>query len=187
MIARVERALNPTGRRQLHRVQLRVVDDACVLAPRRAKRRRQPRVRLLSLVRCRVVAECPGGREQRHDQQDERAREAQPQAQRMRRVRAERPAAGGRGVGNRRRCGREAVEQALPPGDHQRATRLALATAMRMRGLEPPRGRRAGLEAEARRNESPARRFDDEFKKAQRFLDAEFGPSSGTGPDEDST
>jgi len=46
---------------------------------------------------------------------------------------------------------------------------------------------RRRLEAEARRNELAARRFDDEFKKAQRFLDAEFGPSGSTGPDERST
>ena len=36
-------------------------------------------------------------------------------------------------------------------------------------------------EAEARRQESDvaARRFDEEFQQAQRFLDSEFGPSGG--------
>jgi hypothetical protein len=118
----LERSLQTTRGRQLHRVQLRVVDDPRVLARRGAERRIESRVRLLSLVLGGVAAEGPRACEQRQDEQDERAGKAQPeaeQAKRMGRVRApERPAAGGSGVDNRCRSGREAVEQGLPPVDH---------------------------------------------------------------------
>ena len=123
VIAIPQRALHPPLGRQLDGGELGVVDHPGVLARGGTERSFEARVGLVALVRGGVVAECPGGGAEWQDQQQQRTGEPQPQSQRARRI---------VGAVDPNRCSRlaQTVSFRSRPG----------ARAMRMRGLEPPRG-----------------------------------------------
>jgi hypothetical protein len=77
VISVAQRPLHVSQRGQLDCMELRLVDDAAVLARRRAERRIETSVGARPLVVGGVVPERPRRRDQRQDEQDDRAGEPQ--------------------------------------------------------------------------------------------------------------
>src|SRR5262245_3646961 len=82
----LQRVLNRRRAGELQRAYLCLLEQPAVLAPRGAKRRFEARVRPRALVRGGVAPESPGRGDERQDEENDRADEAETESKRGRRA-----------------------------------------------------------------------------------------------------